>query len=911
MTELDRQSRGGGLSVQATDEYFQLLSTPGPFDVPGTSTGSSSSGSGSSGTNGVSSSSGASISEPPNFGHLGTSFARVSSLGNFLQSSFAQASSSAGNGHGNASSGQTAPTGENRSSLPGTSQDSSTITSPPPRISPRRPNRRRGSTPFHDSIVHRTNPPTEPGNRSSIIADRERERERDRDRETGRITAGTFIHAGSGSGASEILSSASSPDTHPIPHTSVASEPPPEILQEFPFDPHSHTHSLSRTVASFLRSHRSRALDTVTEDIETDRIAADRRRQLRERNETEWENQRPLSASSPANTHTNRTSIDSTIVDAIMSDIPSSQNSDNLNGFSTNPNETSGPNDNGTPSNNPMRRFIQTYPTSEPWNVAQFPSGPSRSQSNDNPPAGPSRREGPNNVSANNAHALMAGSPITPPFVFPNRRSLRPNSLDQTTNPSTNVPPSDPSTRNASVTSPSHRLSAPANFLPSLPHLPVPRFSPPRTLNRPRGASISNNNTSNHNRQNSGGNDGFANGGSTRRRERTNPLAQALGTRADVEREDYESPIRTMFQQGYEEYRQAEEMRRRRREMEVEHREFLQNQEGSNPEVHSRRLQEHRNRQYEYLHRANLQRQIDQLHAQTQTGNTSSVGIGPLSNSMYLQPNWPAHHPHHHHSPTNPNNRSPEDNSGLGTFAVSPEDEHSSNSDDYEDFNPLDPPLGDDESFFTTLVDGYLSRFPPAIDNPTSHRRASRLRRHFNMNSDDHPALPGAPPSTNRTSDELRDRFPTRIDRNRRLRERDEILRSRHNETIRDIASLVTGARDAGVMGFPHRWSRDAGSGSGSSRNNHNSQHPRTLDHPERPDNMKEEDLKIMADCKVCYGQIADIVLLPCAHLVLCQWCADTVAPAAPGRAEGVVAPRSNCPVCRTRVEKKIKVFRC
>ncbi|KAK6538509.1 hypothetical protein TWF694_010091 [Orbilia ellipsospora] len=827
MTELDRQSRGGGLSVQATDEYFQLLSTPGPFDVPGTSTGSSSSGSGSSGTNGVSSSSGASISEPPNFGHLGTSFARVSSLGNFLQSSFAQASSSAGNGHGNASSGQTAPTGENRSSLPGTSQDSSTITSPPPRISPRRPNRRRGSTPFHDSIVHRTNPPTEPGNRSSIIADRERERERDRDRETGRITA------------------------------------------------------------------------------------ADRRRQLRERNETEWENQRPLSASSPANTHTNRTSIDSTIVDAIMSDIPSSQNSDNLNGFSTNPNETSGPNDNGTPSNNPMRRFIQTYPTSEPWNVAQFPSGPSRSQSNDNPPAGPSRREGPNNVSANNAHALMAGSPITPPFVFPNRRSLRPNSLDQTTNPSTNVPPSDPSTRNASVTSPSHRLSAPANFLPSLPHLPVPRFSPPRTLNRPRGASISNNNTSNHNRQNSGGNDGFANGGSTRRRERTNPLAQALGTRADVEREDYESPIRTMFQQGYEEYRQAEEMRRRRREMEVEHREFLQNQEGSNPEVHSRRLQEHRNRQYEYLHRANLQRQIDQLHAQTQTGNTSSVGIGPLSNSMYLQPNWPAHHPHHHHSPTNPNNRSPEDNSGLGTFAVSPEDEHSSNSDDYEDFNPLDPPLGDDESFFTTLVDGYLSRFPPAIDNPTSHRRASRLRRHFNMNSDDHPALPGAPPSTNRTSDELRDRFPTRIDRNRRLRERDEILRSRHNETIRDIASLVTGARDAGVMGFPHRWSRDAGSGSGSSRNNHNSQHPRTLDHPERPDNMKEEDLKIMADCKVCYGQIADIVLLPCAHLVLCQWCADTVAPAAPGRAEGVVAPRSNCPVCRTRVEKKIKVFRC
>ncbi|KAF3902853.1 hypothetical protein AA313_de0207330 [Arthrobotrys entomopaga] len=836
MTELDRQSRGGGLSMQATDEYFQLLSTPGPFDVPSTSTALGSGSSNGSGSSGGTGSSGATISEPPNFGHLGTSFARVSSLGNFLHSSFAQTSSSAANGHGNASASQTASAGENRSSsLSGISQDASAVTIPPSRISPRRPNRRRGSTPFHDSTVNRTNPPTESGNRSSIIADRDRER--DRDRETGRITA---------------------------------------------------------------------------EDIETDRIAADRRRQLRERNETEWESQRPLSAtSSSPNTNTNRTSVDSTIVDAIMSDIPSSQNSDNSNGFSINPGENARPNnDNEPPGNNPMRRFIQTYPTSEPWNVAQFPSGSSRSQSNDNPPAGPSRRDGPSTASASNAHGLMAGSPITPPFVFPNRRSLRPNSLDQTTSPSTNAPPPDSSTRNA-LTSPSHRLSAPPNFLPSLPHLPAPRFSPPRTLNRPRGGSISNNNTSNHNRQNSGGSDGFPNSASARRRERANPLVQALGTRADVEREDYESPIRQMFTQGYEEYRQAEEMRRRRREMEAEHREFLQNQEGSNPEVQSRRLQEHRNRQYEYLQRASLQRQIDQLHAQTQTGNNSSVPIGPLGTSMYMQPNWPAHHPHHHHNPTNPSNRSPEDSSGLGSFAVSPEDEHSSNSDDYEDFNPLDPPIGDDESFFTTLVDGYLSRFPPALDNPTSHRRASRLRRHYNMNSDDHTALPGPSSSSNRPSDELRDRFPTRIDRTRRLRERDEILRSRHNETIRDIASLVTGARDAGVMGFPHRWGRDAGSGTGNGRNNHNSQHPRTLDHPERPDNMKEEDLKIMADCKVCYGQIADIVLIPCAHLVLCQWCADTVAPAAPGRAEGVVAPRSNCPVCRARVEKKMKVFRC
>ena len=83
----------------------------------------------------------------------------------------------------------------------------------------------------------------------------------------------------------------------------------------------------------------------------------------------------------------------------------------------------------------------------------------------------------------------------------------------------------------------------------------------------------------------------------------------------------------------------------------------------------------------------------------------------------------------------------------------------------------------------------------------------------------------------------------------------------------------------------------------------------RTLDDPERPENMKEEDMKIMSDCKVCFGQIADVVLLPCAHMVLCQWCADAVAPAHPARPD-YCSPRSQCPVCRAKVEKKVKVFR-
>ncbi|KAF3935007.1 hypothetical protein ABW20_dc0101950 [Dactylellina cionopaga] len=310
------------------------------------------------------------------------------------------------------------------------------------------------------------------------------------------------------------------------------------------------------------------------------------------------------------------------------------------------------------------------------------------------------------------------------------------------------------------------------------------------------------------------------------------------------------------YAQSYEEYQRAEEVRRRQREMEAEHRDFLQTQEGSSTESNMRRLQEHRNRHYELLHRASLQRQVDQLHAQNHIQSSTTARPAPL-NSWYTS-NWPINH----HSPPAMNNRSSEEQPPL-PFGITAEDDPSSNSEgDYEDLIPLDPPLADDESFFSTLVDGYLSRFPNN-ENPQSQRRTSRLRRHFTMNSDDHSSLSGPSASSNRTSEELRERFPSsRIDRNRRFREREreaDLIRSRHNEAIRDIASLVTGARDAGVMGFPHRWSRDTGSGSSGSGRPGNNNSQRTLDHPERPDNMKEEDLKIMVDCKVCYGQVADI----------------------------------------------------
>ncbi|KAF3198056.1 hypothetical protein TWF679_002414 [Orbilia oligospora] len=757
MTELDRQSRGGSLSVQARDEYFQLLNTPGPFDMPI----SSGSGSGSSGNG------------------------RNESTGIF--------------------------TGVAARSTSTTSQVS------PPRSS----HRRRGSTPVDSMPTARISQPENASRPAPVI---DRERERDRDRETGRITA------------------------------------------------------------------------------------ADRRRQLRERNESEWENQRPLSISSPGGSNTNRTSVDSTVVDAVMSDLPSSQNSDTSNRSSNSASEPGRASENEPSAHNPLRHrpYFNIPPTSEPWNTSLLPGESSRNQPNDPSVTTPYRRDGSSNPSASTPQNTMSGSPITSiaPFVFPaNRRTLRPTLLDQTTTSPTQSPPESSMARNG-LTSPANRL--PPNFLPSLPHLPAPRFSPPRTLTRPRGGSISNNSNNNtntnHNRQNSNGSDGF----SARRRERINPSAPLLGGRTDAEREDYESPTRSVFTDLVETNRQAEITRRRFRELEAEQRELLRSPPMPGSDGDSmRRLQEHRQqRNYELLQRANLQRQMQQNQVDL-PGGSRPQPVGPQG--WYT--NWPGPS----QSASNGNSahaRSPDHASAL-SFTVVAEDEPSSASEaDYEDLIPLDNALNDDEQLFATLVGGYLSGVP----HESVNRRRARLRGQLGLSPDDVGHLPGSQQSNRAPENDMRERFPSRADRARRMRDRDIETRYRHNEAIRDIANLVTGARESGVMGFPHRWSRESGSGSnsnGRNTNNNSSQTTRTLDNPERPDNMKEEDLKIMVDCKVCYGQIADMVLLPCAHLVLCQWCADTVAPAAPNRPEGIVAPRSNCPVCRARVERKIKVFRC
>ncbi|KAK6336101.1 hypothetical protein TWF696_001669 [Orbilia brochopaga] len=877
MTELDRQSRGAGSGIHGGDEYLMLLNNPGPFDVPSTSNLASP------GIGGIGRGpgSGGAPFTPPHLQRPGINLSRLAGLGNFSQStSVSHGSRVVGNRDGDAIPNQPS-TGEARTSVASISGASSTTTSPPSLESPSRYGRRRSNSPFEFSPQAYTNQhqrqhqqqASSSATRPSLASDREREQ--DRDRETGRITAGMSFNA-AGATASEGLPS-SSPRS------------PPEMSSHVSYLSHSRSrpHSVNQTVSTFLRSQRSRTLASVTSDIETDSTVADRRRQLRERNESEWESQRPSSATTSSNAVANRNSTGSTMVDAIMSDLPSSQNSDTSSGSgnSSNPETRWGLTEHPAQSFLGYRSYSATTPINEPWSSSQLPGASNRNTSNDSSSltAGPSRHDIPSNSS--NTHPLAsvsvvpaAAGPSSGLILHTNGRSLRLIPSEQRASPPGSMPPSESSSSRNGLTSPMNRLSTSASFLPSLAHLPTPRFSPPRNLVRPRPASLSNNNPSSHSRQSSNGSDGFPASQPSRRRERMNPLAHTLGSRADLEREDYDTPLRTMFAEAFEEYPRAEEIRRRGQEMEVERREYLQAQDASTTESNMRRLQEHRSRHYELLHRASLQRQIDQLHAQNRLhGNASN---NAAVTNWWPPSNWSANN---HHA--NMDTRSPADNPAH-LFGLQNEDEPSSNSeDDYEDLIPLE-----DDGFFS-LAEGYIPRLLGAEDQSSTSHRTPRLS-----------SLPAPPPTISRRS--VPD-IHTRMERSRRLREREtDLIRSRHSEAIRDIASLVGSVR----------WNREHGSnngGPGGRNGNAGPQAPRTLDHPQRPDNMKEEDMKIMADCKVCYGQIADIVLLPCAHLVLCQWCADSVAPAAPGRLEGAVAPRSNCPVCRARVDNKIKVFRC
>ncbi|KAF1997142.1 hypothetical protein P154DRAFT_471607 [Amniculicola lignicola CBS 123094] len=81
---------------------------------------------------------------------------------------------------------------------------------------------------------------------------------------------------------------------------------------------------------------------------------------------------------------------------------------------------------------------------------------------------------------------------------------------------------------------------------------------------------------------------------------------------------------------------------------------------------------------------------------------------------------------------------------------------------------------------------------------------------------------------------------------------------------------------------------------------------PPSLDNqPDRPPPLSDEEMTKKLACQVCYSQLADIALIPCGHMVMCQWCADVVIPVK----HGTVPTRAcTCPMCRKGVKSRVKI---
>jgi hypothetical protein len=74
---------------------------------------------------------------------------------------------------------------------------------------------------------------------------------------------------------------------------------------------------------------------------------------------------------------------------------------------------------------------------------------------------------------------------------------------------------------------------------------------------------------------------------------------------------------------------------------------------------------------------------------------------------------------------------------------------------------------------------------------------------------------------------------------------------------------------------------------------------------PDRPAPKTDEEMTKVLACQVCYQQIADIAVLPCGHMVMCQWCADVVVPVKHGH---IPARQTKCPMCRKQVKQRFRI---
>ena len=72
-----------------------------------------------------------------------------------------------------------------------------------------------------------------------------------------------------------------------------------------------------------------------------------------------------------------------------------------------------------------------------------------------------------------------------------------------------------------------------------------------------------------------------------------------------------------------------------------------------------------------------------------------------------------------------------------------------------------------------------------------------------------------------------------------------------------------------------------------------------------RPEPKTEDELKVTLECKVCFSQLVDTVLLPCGHAIMCQWCANQHVPSTRHDKTRPMKP-AKCPMCRKAIKQKV-----
>ena len=82
---------------------------------------------------------------------------------------------------------------------------------------------------------------------------------------------------------------------------------------------------------------------------------------------------------------------------------------------------------------------------------------------------------------------------------------------------------------------------------------------------------------------------------------------------------------------------------------------------------------------------------------------------------------------------------------------------------------------------------------------------------------------------------------------------------------------------------------------------------PRGLDREDdgRPPPKNDDEMTVKLDCKICYQQVADTIVLPCGHLVMCEWCSLQHVPCHDHDRTRPKRP-TDCPLCRKRIKQKV-----